>query len=103
MKKAAPKASGPGKQPVHDLAETEAGILARRHLLLGWWFMLAFLTLGIVLETLHGFKSGWYLSVANANRRLLLTLAHAHGALLGLAQIGFAFALANLTTWERES
>src|SRR5919202_447006 len=35
--------------------------LARRHHLIGWWGLLVFLSLGIGLETLHGFKAGFYL------------------------------------------
>jgi hypothetical protein len=66
----------------------------RRHLRLGWWMLLFFLSLGIVLEALHGFKVGWYLDVANETRRHLWTLAHAHGTLLGLVHIAFAATLA---------
>jgi hypothetical protein len=29
--------------------------LAQRHLRFGWWTLLLFLTLGLVLEALHGF------------------------------------------------
>lgn len=64
-----------------------------RHQRFGWWVLLAFLALGLLLESLHGFKVGWYLDVANETRRHLLTLAHAHGALLGLLNVvygGFA-------------
>lgn len=55
----------------------------------GWWSLLCFLTLGIVLETLHGFKVGWYLDLSSETRRTLWTLAHAHGTLLGLVHIAF--------------
>ena len=65
--------------------------VARRHLRFGWWTLLVFLTLGLVLEGLHGFKVGAYLNVSNATRRLLWTLAHAHGTLLAL--VNFAFVL----------
>ena len=64
--------------------------LVRRHLRVGWWAILFFLTLGVVLEALHGFKVPWYLNVANETRRLMLTLAHAHGVLVGLLHIAFA-------------
>ena len=60
---------------------------ARRHLRFGWWSLLVFLALGLALETLHGFKVGFYLDVANSTRRLMWTLAHAHGALLGLIHV----------------
>jgi len=61
--------------------------LSHRHLRYGWWSLFAFLALGVVLETLHGFKLGWYLDVNNEMRRLMFTLAHAHGALLALVNI----------------
>jgi len=63
---------------------------ARRHMRFGWWSLLVFLSLGIVLEAMHGFKVGWYLNVDNQTRRLMWTLAHAHGTLLALVHIGFA-------------
>lgn len=65
----------------------------RRHLLFGWGSLLFFLTLGLILEAFHGFKIGWYLNVTNESRRLMLTLSHAHGALLGLVHIAFALTL----------
>lgn len=67
--------------------------LARRHLRIGWWTLLVFLTLGIVLEALHGFKIGFYMDLANATRRHVWTLAHTHGTLLGLVNLAFAFTL----------
>ena len=66
---------------------------ARRHLRFGWWSLLVFLALGLALETLHGFKVGFYLDVANSTRRLMWTLAHAHGALLGLVHVVFGLTL----------
>jgi len=65
----------------------------------GWFTLLVFLTLGLGLETLHGFKVQAYLSVMNETRRLMWTLAHAHGALLGLAHLGFAFSVHCTPTW----
>ena len=73
--------------------ETPAGAepdYRRRHLRFGWWALGLFITLGAVLETLHGFKVGWYLDVGNETRRLMWTLSHAHGTLLGLVHIAFA-------------
>lgn len=64
--------------------------LARRHLRFGWTSLLAFACLGLALETMHGFKLGWYLDLANETRRHLFTLAHAHGTLLALVNLGFA-------------
>lgn len=40
-----------------------------------------------MLETLHGFKIGWYLDANAEIRRLMFTLAHAHGTLLALVNI----------------
>jgi hypothetical protein len=63
--------------------------------------VLVFGALGLGLETLHGFKVGLYLDLANETRRLMWTLAHAHGTLLGLVHIAFALsvgALASLTS-----
>ncbi len=77
-----------------DLEPSPAGEpLVARHLRWGWWTLGLFLSLGIALEVLHGFKVEWYLSVANDTRRLLWRLAHAHGTLLGLVHIGFALTL----------
>lgn len=56
----------------------------------GWWSLLAWLTLGLVLEAMHGFKVGWYLDVGHETRRLMLTLAHVHGTLLALINLAFA-------------
>ena len=53
----------------------------------GWWSLLVFLSLGGCLETLHGFKVGWYVDVGNEMRRLMFTLAHAHGTALALVNI----------------
>jgi hypothetical protein len=64
--------------------------LINRHLRFGWWSLAVFGTLGLVLETLHGFKIGAYLDVSNETRRLMWTLAHAHGTLLGLVHLCFA-------------
>ena len=58
----------------------------------GWWALLGFLTLGIVLEALHALKLGWYLNLANQTRRFMWTLAHAHGTLLALINIAFGAA-----------
>ena len=66
---------------------------ATLHLRFGWWALLAFLCLGIGLEALHGFKIRFYLDVSNEARRLLWTLAHAHGVLLALVNIAFALSL----------
>src|SRR6516164_2367423 len=58
-----------------------------RNLRFGWWSLLVFLSLGGVLETLHGLKVGSYVDVGNEMRRLMFTLAHAHGTALALVNI----------------
>jgi hypothetical protein len=67
--------------------------LSRRHLRFGWWSLLLFATLGLVLESLHGFKVRAYLDVSNETRRLMWTLAHAHGTLLAIIHIVFGLTL----------
>ena len=74
---------------------------ARRHLLVGWWSLLLFATLGLTLEGLHVFKVRGYLDVSNETRRLMWTLAHAHGVLLSLVHIAFAYTLHMLSTRSR--
>jgi len=66
---------------------------ARRHLRFGWWSLLVFATLGLILESLHGFKVRAYLDVSNETRRLLWTLAHAHGTLLAIVHVIFGLTL----------
>jgi hypothetical protein len=73
---------------------------ARFHVRVAWWTLLAFLTMGIALESLHAFKIGWYLDVRNETRRLMLTLAHAHGTLLSLIHLGFGYTLTMLPGWQ---
>ena len=77
------------------VAPADSGIadLTRRHLRIGWWSLLLFLSLGIVLEVLHGFKLGYYLDVSNTTRRHMWTLSHAHGTLLSLIHVAFAVSL----------
>lgn len=59
----------------------------------GWWSLLSFVILGVILESLHGFKSQWYLNVSNETRRFMLTLGHAHGGLLAIINIAYAICL----------
>jgi hypothetical protein len=66
---------------------------AREHLRFGWWALFVFATLGLVLELLHGFKVQAYLAVSNETRRLMWTLAHAHGVLLAVINISFGLTL----------
>lgn len=71
-------------------------VYVRRHVRFGWWSLLLFLTLGIALDALHGFKITWYLDTSNETRRLMWTLAHAHGVLLSLMQVVFGLTLKGL-------
>jgi hypothetical protein len=66
---------------------------ARRHLRLGWLSLGVFAAFGLVLETLHGFKLAAYVDVSHETRRLMWTLAHAHGVLLGIVHVVFALCL----------
>jgi hypothetical protein len=68
---------------------------AARHESFGWWSIAIFSALGLLLEVLHGLKVQAYLSAANDTRRLMWTLAHAHGVLIGLVQVVFGIWLRN--------
>ena len=83
------KKAQPGKEKTDEMALT----IRRQKLQLGWWALCAFLILGLVLEALHGFKSGLYLDVQNETRRLMWTLAHAHGGLIAIVNIIFGLAV----------
>jgi hypothetical protein len=67
--------------------------VSARHLAIGWWSIFIFGALGLALETMHGLKFPLYLDVSNETRRLMWTLAHAHGTLMGLVHIAFAVSL----------
>ena len=62
---------------------------AQWHLRFGWWSLLLFAIFGLVLESLQGFKVRAYLDVSNETRRLMWTLAHAHGTLLAVIHVIF--------------
>jgi hypothetical protein len=66
---------------------------SQRHLRVGWWSLLGFAMLGLTLEALHGFKVRAYLDTSNETRRLMWTLAHAHGIGLALVHIVFGVML----------
>jgi len=66
---------------------------SRRHLTFGWWSLLVFATLGLTLEALHGFKVRAYLDASNDTRRLMWTLAHAHGTALAIIHVVFGLML----------
>src|SRR5262245_50520348 len=89
------------RSPVHVQSPPVAEVarLTGRHLQFGWWSLLLFLTLGLGLEALHGFKASLYLNVSNEMRRLMWTLAHAHGTVLALVHIAFAVTLPLVSAW----
>ena len=72
----------------------------RLHLIFGWWQLLVFLSLGIGPEMMHGFKVGWYLDADQETRRLMLTLAHTHGTLLGLVNLAFSWSVTQISDWK---
>lgn len=92
------KPAGTTPPPKQEIPLDHA-LCAGHHLRFGWWALLVFLTLGLVLEGLHGFKSGFYLHVSNSTRRLMWTLAHAHGTLLALVHIAFGVTANLLPQW----
>jgi hypothetical protein len=65
----------------------EADAYAARHITLGLSSLLVYTVVGFGLEALHAFKLQAYLAVSNDTRRLMWTLGHAHGTLLGLIDI----------------
>ncbi len=71
--------------------------LARRHTRIGWWSLLVFVSLGLTLEAMHGFKFQWYVGEDSSTRRLMWTLAHAHGTLLSLIHLTFAGQISRLS------
>lgn len=81
-------------------ARLDAEALARKQLRFGWFALLVFLTLGFGLELLHAFKVGAYLDVSNSTRRLMWTLAHAHGTILSLVNVAFGASLHLVPDWE---
>jgi len=74
----------------------------RRHLRFGWFSLLIFATLGFLLEALHGFKVRGYVDAASETRRLMWTLAHAHGTLLAILHIVFALTLRGIPEFQPE-
>ncbi len=75
--------------------------LIRTHFRWGWSMLLVFLTLGFFLEVLHGFKAGFYLDASSETRRMMWTLAHAHGTLFSLVHIAFSAYLNTPVDWPR--
>src|ERR1700756_4002355 len=74
-----------------------------RNLRFGWWSLLFFLSLGGMLEILHGFKIGWYVDVGNDMCRLMVTLAHAHGTALALVNLAAGLTARNVKQFTARS
>src|SRR5262249_51652235 len=79
------------------LRDSGASDYAARHLRVGWRALLVFAALGLILESLQGFKVAGYVDVSSETRRLMWRLAHAPGTLLGLINILFALTLRSMT------
>ena len=75
------------------VSDTGTASLAHRQVSIGWWALLVFVAGGLILEALHGLKVDWYLNAGNETRRLLLRLAHAHGALVAVLTIIYGLTL----------
>lgn len=75
--------------------------LVQLHLFMGWGALLVFAMLGLFLEGLHAFKAPWYLDADQETRRLLWRLGHAHGALLSILHLAFAFTVSSLSAFRR--
>ena len=86
----------PETKRAEAVTSSPAVVSTLKHLKWGWWGLLVFLSMGILLEMLHGFKVGAYLDVPNTTRRMMWTLAHAHGTLLSLVHIAFAVTIPHL-------
>lgn len=67
-----------------------------RHLRLSLALVAVFLAMGLWLEAMLGLRAAGYAD--DAVRRELLRLGHAHGALLGLVNVGLAWAMQRLHT-----
>ncbi|HET8940201.1 MAG TPA: hypothetical protein VFN67_42460 [Polyangiales bacterium] len=72
----------------------ESAQRVRHHMRWGWHGLLIFGALGTLLEIMHAWKHPAYLGVGNEMRRLMWTLAHAHGIGLSLLHIAYAATLA---------
>ena len=59
----------------------------KRNLRAGWWTLLVFVCLGVLLEIGLGFRGHFYMDVSQQTRRLMWRLSHAHGTLLALLNI----------------
>ena len=92
-----------GRSDARHQGSSRLADVSRLHLRVGWWSLLLFLTLGLILETLHGFKVGFYLDVSNSTRRLVWTLAHTHGTLISVLNLVFAMSIRLTPDWKESS
>ena len=83
------------RPPTSRRPDEERAAYASTHQRFGWWLLFVSAALGLLLELLHGFKIQLYLSVSNETRRLMWTLAHAHGVLLAVVNIVFGLTVSN--------
>lgn len=67
----------------------DAPDLGRRHVTFGLLALASFMLGGLALEGLLGFKAPLYVDVDAEMRRELWRLAHAHGTLLAVVNIGY--------------
>ena len=88
------------KSEATAVQSSDSLLLTKRHLRFGWWTLLIFLSLGLILEIMHGFKVSFYLNVSSETRRLMWTLAHAHGTLLALVNLALGFTVRLLPEWS---
>ena len=77
----------------NEVGADQGDAQSMQHLRFGWTGLLVFAALGVGLELLHAWKVPAYLGVDNETRRLMWTLAHAHGVGLSLLQIAYAATL----------
>jgi len=77
--------------------------ICRGHLRFGWVSLGCFCLLGVLLESLHGFKIEWYLNETMAARRACFLAAHASGICFSLLHMVFAVTVVYLTGWRPKS
>lgn len=91
------------KADASESRQTRTWALTRRHLRIGWCWLLLFLTVGLVVETLHFWPGFGYREPAREMTRLMWRLAHVHGTLLGLVNVGFGLSVAIHAAWSSAS
>ena len=87
------QASGEPASPTQTPTPTAT---LRLHLRWGLWTLALFAVGGLALEALHALKLPALVDPGAETRRLLWRLGHAHGALLGLLNLGYGLATPHL-------